>query len=231
MKKEDITDEVVNEFRKYLKTIDVSNCKPATRDQFEDMKHKLNNCKTGVIREMSRRLGIPLLGDLSYGEYVATSPPMAFDDGNIGYDNLSTAIDDSKAFLKGKPCILCENKKTKANLIDLDDSKLCLPLCNKCFKRDDEIKAWTEGYKILCDLHMESTIAQELLEKMLKTLPKLRAAMSKEIGFEADELAVCGFKKVEPDDAPLKKLASDSSTKRSLQMLQIFMGLLQQVKP
>jgi hypothetical protein len=232
MNKENLTDEAVATFKQFLSERDVSNYQSMTREQFENIKLRFNTCKPDLNREMCKKLGVPFLGDLSYEEYVvAAAPPVVFDDDGIDYDNLSAHIDAQKAAIKGKPCILCESKKTKANLIKLDDYHLCLPLCNKCFKRDGDIKAWAEEYKLLLELNMEFDTAHEILERMLKTLPKLTAAMNKAIGFEADELAICGFKKVEPDDAPLKKLTSDASTEICLRMFQKLMGLMQKLEP
>ena len=228
MKKEDLTDEAINDFKQFISERDVSNYQPMAREQFEHIKLRLNTYKPDLNRELFKKLGIPFLGDLSYAEYIVTATPPVVPDDNINYDNLNTRIDALKTVLKDKPCILCESKKTKVNLIQLGDYKLCLPLCNKCFKRDDDIKEWTESYKNMFELSSDFENVHKLLKGMLKTLPKLTTAVNKAIGFEADELAVGFLKKVEPDDAPLKKLNSDPSTEIHLRMLKTLMELMQQ---
>lgn len=147
MKKEDLTDEAIDGFKQFLSERDVSHYQPMTEEQFMQIKESILDRDDGTLRIMCQKLGIPIITDLTYEEYVASSPVVSDDGGGgIDYDNLSARIDAQKAAIKGKPCILCESKKTKANLIQLGDYQLCLPLCNRCFKRDDDIKKWAERY-------------------------------------------------------------------------------------
>jgi len=71
MKKEDLNDEVINGLKQFFSERDVSNYKPMTREQFEDMKHRFNTYKPDLNRELFRRLGIPFIGDMSYEEFLA----------------------------------------------------------------------------------------------------------------------------------------------------------------